>query len=1267
MVLLTLFCVAPGEALAAPKNQVLGVDVQTAGEGRVVRIRTSVTPTFTVFRLSDPMRVVVDISGGDLTKIEAPITIDDGLVDQIGVRQFNTDGFAIGRLIVGFSKTIAYDVQAEGAAVVIRAGVTSVTPITEVAPPPVAPIDRAAAERFDAARKEADAAATRAGEERIKAEQAARTAREQQSQAEKIATEAERLRTEAERAKAEALALRQHADEAIARDRAKAETAAREAEARVVELQKAALTVARSRADAERLAAEADRKRLQAEEVAATASAKHKQQVAEIEDGLARAQQEKQAAERAQKRAQLAKQEAEQAQALAESARGAAERASREIQTKLQEIGVRERDTQAALTRLDGEKRAVAAERERIASEKVQVASEKQQVEADKERIERERRAVASQQAAVESERTRLGQLETTLSSTQARLESERRAVADMQTKLAKAEAERREREAHATTVRKATTQEIEELNAERAKLERLRQSLEATQAEIQKDKATLADQRAKVDALKQAKVEAPKQAKAPAKPKNEKNAGRSKLANAAPETPPEAIYDDADAGAGAPEAMPEESAVAVARARLVGVEAQGDGDAAGVLLRTDRTPSYELERVENPPRLVLDLAETDRTVSRTNYGIKNPIVRRVRLGDHGNRLRVVFDLARADREPVVTATKQGLLVSFKRTVVKAAVSPSTTEAAREVVGTVVRDVRFTGNGEYARITLELDGAVQTKVDDRSAKNWVLELAGAIVPKRLEQSLDTAAYGSVVRMVSTYQVSTDPAVANVVVSLTGAAKHTLTRQGNNWVWEIRGQSQPLTVASAAAPQTAGFAAEATVLAASTPTQTRQGKKRLNLDLKDADIVNVLRLLAEVSGENIVAGDDVKGQVTLRLRDVPWDLALDTILKSKGYDKVRQNNILRIAPAERIRAETELELARKKAKEQVEDTRIKMITINYASAAEVVGQIKPLLTPRGTVQAESRTNTIILEDLESNLDRVVELIRRLDKQTPQVLIEARIVEASSNNIDEFGIQWGGTGQATAQQGTSTGLLFPNSIIASGGADLGSGNMTTGTSTPGRYAINLPATVSSNSGGALGFIFGSAGGAQLLNLRLSALEEMGKGRIVSSPRITTLDNKTAKIAQGIDIPITVVSAAGANTKFIKAALQLEVTPHVTNDGSVLLKIKTSKNEPSGSIKGAQGDPAIETKEAETEVLVKDGETTVIGGIYTRNTSESQGGVPVLSEIPVIGWLFKKKRHEDKRAELLVFITPRIVNRDESVVQNSSLPGKVTEAQP
>jgi type IV pilus assembly protein PilQ len=280
--------------------------------------------------------------------------------------------------------------------------------------------------------------------------------------------------------------------------------------------------------------------------------------------------------------------------------------------------------------------------------------------------------------------------------------------------------------------------------------------------------------------------------------------------------------------------------------------------------------------------------------------------------------------------------------------------------------------------------------------------------------------------------------------------------------------------------------------------------------------------------------------------------------------------------------------------------------------------------------------------------------LVELVRRLDRQTPQVLIEARIVEASTNYSESLGVQWGGQGQASAAAGNPTGLAFPGDVVVTGGNT----GVATGVTTPANYAVNLPAAIT--TGGSVGLIFGSAGGAQLLQLRLSALETKGTGRIISSPRVATLDNRTARISQGVDIPITVTSAAGANTRFVPANLELEVTPHVTNDGSIVMRIIARRNEPNFARTGAFGDPTIERREAQTEVLVADGDTTVIGGIYTRNTTRQYSQVPVLSSIPVLGWLFKSRADTDTKSELLIFISPRIVNRQESIVSSGEAVG-------
>jgi type IV pilus assembly protein PilQ len=290
------------------------------------------------------------------------------------------------------------------------------------------------------------------------------------------------------------------------------------------------------------------------------------------------------------------------------------------------------------------------------------------------------------------------------------------------------------------------------------------------------------------------------------------------------------------------------------------------------------------------------------------------------------------------------------------------------------------------------------------------------------------------------------------------------------------------------------------------------------------------------------------------------------------------------------------------------------------------------------------------------DVAENIALAEQLIASLDTQTPQVLIEARIVEARTSFQRQLGIQWGFDFTASPGTGNPTGLLFPNSVGVGGGA--------TGTPVDSRglilpaaaanpnYAVDLPAPVGTGRGGAIGFSFGSLSGNLNTNLRLSAAEEEGEVRIISAPKIVTLDNTEAQIEQGVQIPISQVSAQGVNTRYVNATLGLRVTPHVTNEGSVMLEVQVQKNEADFVNTGARGDPTILTKSAQSQLLIIDGDTAVIGGIYTRNQAVNYSKVPWFADIPIIGWFFKNKVERDDRSEMLIFLTPRIVNRSTSI---------------
>jgi len=421
------------------------------------------------------------------------------------------------------------------------------------------------------------------------------------------------------------------------------------------------------------------------------------------------------------------------------------------------------------------------------------------------------------------------------------------------------------------------------------------------------------------------------------------------------------------------------------------------------------------------------------------------------------------------------------------------------------------------------------------------------------------------------------------------------------------------------VLSKDAPAVASPSVESTIL-------PKYHGKKISLDFQDADIASVIRLIADVSGLNMVLDDDVKGRVTLTLLEIPWDQALDTILKMNGLGQLRDGNIILISSLANITRQQDEEAKAKESLIKAEDLVTKTININYAKASALVEPLKKNLSPRGEMTVEDRTNVVIINDIVRKVEAMTALIKLLDVPTPQVDIEARIVEVRPTFNKSLGIQWG-----------------VNKKITSGANQVG---LTNGTGVFGvpspDFAINLPAAPSF---GGFGFTFGRLTSNPLnLDLRLSAGEARGDTRIVSSPKISVLDNQSAKISQGSSIPYaTTSSTGGTQTTFVDATLALDVTPHISSDGGVIMLVKITKNAPGANTNAG---PIILRKEATTQVLVRDGETVVIGGINEITRSESVSGVPGLMNIPIIGWFFKNKAEQEERSELLVFLTPKII---------------------
>ncbi|HWO24451.1 MAG TPA: type IV pilus secretin PilQ [Kofleriaceae bacterium] len=596
-----------------------------------------------------------------------------------------------------------------------------------------------------------------------------------------------------------------------------------------------------------------------------------------------------------------------------------------------------------------------------------------------------------------------------------------------------------------------------------------------------------------------------------------------------------------------------------------------------------------------------------------------------------------------------------------------------------------IDDIRFQGADERAEVVISLAppaGAVAARLGPATATRVELIVDHAELAAALERKLDVTRFGSPVRAVSSFRDRQVPDRVRLIAELSRPVTAALERDGGVLRWRLAaGGSRPPTAsapaptpapapvaAPAAAPTAAptaapmaaigGFGATSTPIAqqsvAQVPAQPARRRvyrgATINLEVKDAPIHDLMRLIADTGRVNIVVPDTINPRVTVRLQRVPWDQALEVILASHGLWYRRDGNLYRIATRKELDAEDEAEAARREAAIKSEVPRPEVVQLNYASAADLKNKLEGMLSgrPGSKIEVDERSNSLILNDLAGNRAQIAKLALSLDTQTPQISIEARIVEARSTFLRQLGVQWGGRALAGANGGNATGLIWPSSISLLGGNE-DSQTVRGGVASPSDFAVNLPAATGSGEGGAIGLSLGSVGGNFNINLRLSALEDTGTVRIISAPKITVLNNKLAKISQGVSIPISVISAAGTQTQFVQADLSLEVTPYVSQrDCAIAMTLRVTKNEPDFVNVGARGDPSILRKEATTSMLVNDGETSVLGGIYTRNSGLAYKKVPFLGDLPVLGWLFKNRRENDDRTEILVFITPKITNR-------------------
>ena len=683
----------------------------------------------------------------------------------------------------------------------------------------------------------------------------------------------------------------------------------------------------------------------------------------------------------------------------------------------------------------------------------------------------------------------------------------------------------------------------------------------------------------------------------------------------------------------------------------------------------------YAVSEHQGPHRLLLELADATLVGPAGSISVDNGQVGdilSVSMDDEGRRSsRVALELAEGARFQV--SSHEGTVeiriageptdrLMAQAAPAEAMASDAAPAASSGPAANEVGNVAYQHDGHVDRIKVTLpEGATYLSLpwtDNRAT----LLIENAVLPAELQRQLDTAKFKGTVRAVSSF---VDPqGRVRIVADLVGAGSELIRMSGRDLIWEFtpaRVEESSPEQAQLPPPITSAKG-EATLptSVSDNPYQRRprMNRKRITIDLRDADIHNILRLIADEGNVNIVTNQLVAGSVTLRLRSVPLDEALAIILRSNGLGWEQQGNIIRVAPMTVFEAESKARIDAYVQSQGLEPLQVRLIAVNYAEAGKLGEILGGLLSARGKVKVDDRKNALVVTDVLANLDTAEALVRQLDTQTPQILIEARIVESNDQFKRDLGIQWGGDFLADPSIGNATGLLFPSTVGIAGGASSGDTPTGGGSSTP-NYAINLPAPAGPGSGGAVGFTFGSLSGAFNLNLRLSAAESQGSVKIVSAPRITTLDNEEATITSGVSIPVSVVSAAGAQTVFFDASLTLTVTPRVTPDGNIIVDVNVNKNEPDFENTGSRGDPSIIRREATTKLLIRDGDTTVIGGIFQRNTGSSNVRIPFLGALPLIGPLFRNASHTDVRNELLVFLTPRIVNRDLSIDRDGNTP--------
>lgn len=628
----------------------------------------------------------------------------------------------------------------------------------------------------------------------------------------------------------------------------------------------------------------------------------------------------------------------------------------------------------------------------------------------------------------------------------------------------------------------------------------------------------------------------------------------------------------------------------------------------------------------ESPARIAVDLPGVASQLASKNFDLGSGNARTATVVESKDRTRLIVSLTqlapyntRVEGNTLYVVVGQGAPVAAPRPA--AAVPRATTVAAAPAKAFVaksraIRGVDFQrGTAGEGNVVIDLsDPTIAPDIQEHDGK-IILSFARTQLPEKLRVRLDVKDFATPVQFVNA-GVSGDRTV--VTVEPVGTYEYSTFQTDNKLTVSVR----PMTVDD---------------LQKRNADRNSYVGEKLSLNFQDIDVRSVLQLIADFTNLNLVASDTVQGGITLRLQNVPWDQALDLVLKTKGLDKRKIGNVLLVAPADEIAARERQELESQKQIAELAPLRRELLQVNYAKAADIaklfqsVTSAEAKVDERGSITVDERTNNIIAYQTQDRLDELRRIVAQLDIPVRQVMIEARIVEANVDYDKSLGVRWGGSIQNKGNWNTS---------------GVSNGNSTT-IGTPGSTSTNSPfvdmGTVGNTSGIGIAFITDNV----LLDLELTAMEKTGNGEIVSQPKVVTSDKETAKILKGTEIPYQEASSSGATSvSFKEASLSLEVTPQITPDNRIIMEVKVTKDEPD-YLNKVQDVPPIKKNEVNAKVLVNDGETIVIGGVFSNTQSKVVDKVPFLGDVPYLGRLFRRDVVSEKKSELLVFLTPRIMN--------------------